>query len=157
DPATPEEPLPESRWFGVLWALGLAVAIPLWVFALIVPGHARVAMSIADLIHQAAFIAASALAFHFAMVLAARQEAAWERVRPSLTPGPPRLAPPPKPGPAPAAAPIPRLPRPASDPMRQAEPAPRHDPDGATEPLALSQPTSCPVCKAALSARRCEK
>src|SRR6267142_3113801 len=153
DPAFPEDPMPPSRLFGALWAIGLALAVPSWAFALIAPGSERLAMLVIDAVHHAAVAGACLAALHFAAVLAARQEAAWDRLKPSVITAP--LHPPRKPeGPAPAKAAAPAAPAVASRlAEREVERAPS---EPLPQSMSFARPRTCVLCNAALSGRRCE-
>jgi len=153
DPAFPEDPMPPSRLFGALWAIGLALAVPSWAFALIAPGSERLAMLVIDAVHHAAVAGACLAALHFAAVLAARQEAAWDRLKPSVITAP--LHPPRKPeGPAPAKAAAPAAPAVASRlAEREVERAPS---EPLPQSMSFARPRTCVLCSAALSGRRCE-
>lgn len=105
DPGIPLAPMPESRLFGAVWGLGLAVAIPLWSFALTAGVEGRVAMAL-DVVHHAAMGVACWLALHFAAAMARRQDEAWERVKPPLLPATLRVVKPAPPVPS-AAEPVP--------------------------------------------------
>jgi len=153
EPATPEEPLPWSRFFGALLGVGLAIAVPLWAFAFVAPAEERPAVLLIDAAHHAALFAACAAAFHFAALLASRQDEAWARVKPSVITVPLRLATPRKaeavqrPAPAPRPAPVPRV---EAQAERHAEPEP------VRQPASFKLPANCAVCSAALTARRCD-
>src|SRR5260221_751345 len=82
DPATPSAPMPASRSLGALWAAGLALAVPLWVFTLVAPFSGPLAMAL-DAAHHLAIGAACIAALHFAALLARRQDEAWQHVKPS--------------------------------------------------------------------------
>jgi len=158
EPAAPEEPMPRSRMFGALWALGLAIAVPLWAFALVAPGQGRLPMLLLDAAHHAAIVGACATAFHFAAVLAARQEEAWAEMRPSVITVPVRLA---RSGDtirisaAPKRAPVP-VPTAAAE--KHLEPPVQRDPQPEVQPEpAAAFPSACVVCKSSISSRRCEK
>jgi len=155
DPQWPEDPMPRSRVFGALCAVGLAIAIPSMTFALIAPGSERLVLLMLDGAHHVALVGACLAALHFAAMLAARQEAAWERVRPSVIPVPLRQIAQRKPeGPAPAKAAVPPAPiatRVAEQPVEQSQPQP------SPEQAPLTLPRACVVCKAALTGRRCEQ
>jgi len=58
--------MPASRFFGALWGLGLAIAVPLWAFALVAPADGRLAVLLIDAAHHAFIMATCAAAFHFA-------------------------------------------------------------------------------------------
>ena len=153
EPSTPEEPMPASRFFGALLGLGLAIAVPLWAFVLVAPADGRLAVLLIDTAHHAAILAACAAAFHFAALLASRQDEAWARVKPSVITVPLRLAPPRKaaaaaiPAPNPIPAPIPRVEAGAG----------RHDePEPAPQAASFKLPAICALCNAALTARRCD-
>ncbi len=155
EPSTPEEPMPASRFFGALWGLGLAIAVPLWAFAFVAPADGRLAVLLIDAAHHAAIIAACAAAFHFAALLASRQDEAWARVKPSVITVPLRLATPRKAAATPSPAPAPR-PAPAPVPRVEAEPARHPEPEPALQPASFRLPASCAICNAALSVRRCD-
>src|SRR5260370_12526669 len=95
DPGAAGEPMPGSRVFGALWGLGLAIAFPLWAFALVAPGEVGVVAQLAGAAHHLAIVAACGAAFYFAALMAQRQEEAWSRVQPSVAgrPGGPAGAP----------------------------------------------------------------
>jgi len=152
EPSTPEEPMPASRFFGALWGLGLAIAVPLWAFALVAPADARLAVLLIDAAHHAFIMAACVAAFHFAALLSSRQDEAWARVKPSVITVPVRLATPRKA----AAAPIPSpTPKPAPIPRVEAEAGRRHQPEPAPQ-ASFKLPAICALCNAALTARRCD-
>ncbi|MGZ6143330.1 MAG: hypothetical protein ACXWLM_08325, partial [Myxococcales bacterium] len=90
DPGTPLSPMPESRRFGAAWGAGLAIAIPLWSFALVAGVEGRVAMLL-DVAHHGAIALACLMALHLAAAFARRQDEAWLRVKPSIVPAPLRL------------------------------------------------------------------
>jgi len=92
DPGAAGEPMPDSRVFGALWGLGLAIALPLWAFALVTPGEVGVVAQLADAAHHVAVVAACGAAFYFAALMAQRQEEAWSRVKPSAVVVPVRVA-----------------------------------------------------------------
>ena len=155
EPSTPEDPMPPSRFFGTLWGLGLAIAVPLWAFALVSPPDGRLAVLLIDAAHHAAIIAACAAALHFAALLASRQDEAWARVKPSVITVPLRLATSRKAEAVPSPAPAPR-PAPAPIPKVEAEAAPHPEPEPALQPTSFRLPAACALCKAALSVRRCD-
>jgi len=154
EPSAPEEPLPPSRLFGAFWGLGLAIAVPLWAFAFVAPADGRLAVLLIDATHHAAIIAACATAFHFAALLASRQDEAWARVKPSVITVPLRLATPRKAEAVPSPAPAPR-PAPAPIARVEAE-TPHPEPEPALQPTSFRLPAACALCKAALSFRRCD-
>src|SRR5260370_33861822 len=84
DPGAAGEPMPGSRVFGALWGLGLAIAFPLWAFALVAPGEVGVVAQLAGAAHHLAIVAACGAAFYFAALMAQRQEEAGARVEPSV-------------------------------------------------------------------------
>jgi serine/threonine protein kinase len=155
EPSTPEEPMPASRFFGALWGLGLAISVPLWAFALVAPADGRLAVLLIDAAHHAAIIAACAAAFHFAALLASRQDEAWARVKPSVITVPLRLATPRKAAAVPSPTPAPR-PAPAPSPRVEAETARHPEPEPALQPASFKLPANCAICNAALSVRRCD-
>jgi serine/threonine protein kinase len=171
DPATPAVPMPASRSFGVLWAAGLALAIPLWAFALIAPFSGRLAMAL-DAAHHLAIGGACIAALHFAVLLARRQDEAWHQVKPSVVTVPVRVV---GKRPQQPALPAGRLLPAVSKPLAAAQPEPAPPkipvPLKGAAPLAKSAPppppsearvaaaavpTQCPLCHAKIAGRRCD-
>ena len=144
--------MPESRVFGTLWGAGLAIAIPLWAFAMVAGVEGRVALLL-DGAHHVAIGAACLAALHFAAALARRQDEAWPRVRPSVMPAPLRVVspktapPPPKTVPPPVASP-------SADLIGRTSP-PR-PPPAAPALVEKAAPAVCVICRAAVTGRRCE-
>ena len=160
DPGVPLAPMPQSRLFGAAWGAGLAIAIPLWSFALAAGVEGRVALLL-DAGHHAAIGLACLMALHLAAALVRRQDEAWLRVKPSVVPAPLRVVSPkplpvalPPPGPAAAVArlAVPPPPAPGSPAPPKLPPAP---PPPQAAP-ARADPTACPICQAKLSGRRCD-
>ncbi|MCA1827641.1 MAG: serine/threonine protein kinase [Myxococcales bacterium] len=145
DPGAPLLPMPESRIFGALWGAGLAIAIPLWAFALLAGVEGRMALLL-DGLHHVAIGAACLTALHFAAAMARRQEEAWPRLRPSVMPSPLRIVSP-KTQPAPVAKAPP--PPPPASPNRRTSPPP-------AVRVEKPPPAVCAICRAALIGRRCE-
>jgi serine/threonine protein kinase len=154
DPVSLGEPMPGSRNFGALWALGLALALPIWGFALIAPAVGR-GVLLVDAAHHLAIVATCAAAFHFAWLLARRQDEAWARMRPSVITVPIRLAGPRKPEAQPAVATPLSTPR-ARPPPAPSAPAPQAPPP-VTPAARFTPPSFCGFCGATLASRRCDK
>lgn len=165
NPAEAGTPMPKSRNFGLLLGAGLAIAVPLWTFGLVLPLSGRIVFGL-DAVHHALVAAACLAALHFAVLLAHRQDQAWRQVKPSVMPIPLRVVGRAKPQPAvPPRPPTAMSARPpaisahsvATSAPASAMSAPPPPPAEArlAEPVAAA-PSACPLCRAPLAGRRCE-